>query len=71
MPVKIAWKIQSGNCRGTSFNSGNSFPSYGYASYQPDRNSRKKDGRVYYQLNQETLREIMKCFEEILLSMQC
>ena len=27
----------------------------------------KKDGRVYYQLNQETLREIMKCFEEILL----
>ena len=27
----------------------------------------KKDGRVYYQLNQETLREIMKCFEEIFL----
>ncbi len=25
----------------------------------------KKDGKVYYQLNQETLREIMKCFEEI------
>ena len=27
----------------------------------------KKDGRVYYQLNQETLREIMKCFGEIFL----
>ena len=27
----------------------------------------KKDGRVYYQLNQDTLREIMKCFEEIFL----
>ncbi|MBS6867798.1 MAG: ArsR/SmtB family transcription factor [Blautia producta] len=27
----------------------------------------KKDGRVYYQLNQETLREIMKCFREIFL----
>lgn len=27
----------------------------------------KKDGRVYYQLNQETLREIMICFEEIFL----
>lgn len=27
----------------------------------------KKDGRVYYQLNRETLSEIMKCFEEIFL----
>lgn len=27
----------------------------------------KKDGRVYYQLNQETLQEIIKCFEEIFL----
>lgn len=27
----------------------------------------KKDGRVHYQLNQETLREIMKCFREIFL----
>ena len=27
----------------------------------------KKDGRVYYQINQETLREIMKCFGEIFL----
>lgn len=27
----------------------------------------KKDGRVYYQLNQETLREIMLCFGEIFL----
>lgn len=27
----------------------------------------KKDGRVYYQLNQETLREIMTCFGEIFL----
>ncbi|MEE1442095.1 MAG: winged helix-turn-helix domain-containing protein [Blautia sp.] len=27
----------------------------------------KKDGRVYYQLNQETLREIIKCFGEIFL----
>lgn len=27
----------------------------------------KKDGRVYYQLNQETLKEIMKCFGEIFL----
>ncbi len=27
----------------------------------------KKDGRVYYQLNQETLREITKCFGEIFL----
>lgn len=26
----------------------------------------KKDGRVYYQLNQETLREIMKCFRACL-----
>lgn len=27
----------------------------------------KKDGRVYYQLNQDTLREIMECFTEIFL----
>ena len=27
----------------------------------------KKDGRVYYQLNQGTLREIMECFEEFFL----
>lgn len=27
----------------------------------------KKDGKVYYQLNQDTLKEIMKCFEEIFL----
>lgn len=27
----------------------------------------KKDGKVYYQLNQETLREIMMCFGEIFL----
>lgn len=27
----------------------------------------KKDGRVYYQLNQETMREIMTCFGEIFL----
>lgn len=27
----------------------------------------KKDGKVYYQLNQTTLREIVKCFEDIFL----